>query len=83
MKVVKLQSPHERGTDPNTGIPVITAAITANPDVRLIAYPGGQPLANAKVYLEVAGNGPGETSSTSASTPARRSSTRSRRVGCR
>jgi simple sugar transport system substrate-binding protein len=60
MKVVKLQSPQELGTDPNTGIPVITAAITANPDVKLIAYPGGQPLGNAKVYMEAAGKGPGD-----------------------
>lgn len=60
MKVVKLQSPQELGTDPNTGIPVITAAITANPDVKLIAYPGGQPLGNAQTYMEAAGKGPGD-----------------------
>ncbi|WP_374624708.1 substrate-binding domain-containing protein, partial [Devosia sp.] len=47
LKVVKLQSPEGLGTDPNVGIPVITAAIAANPDVKLIAYPGGQPLGNA------------------------------------
>jgi simple sugar transport system substrate-binding protein len=60
LKVVKLQSPQELGTDPNTGIPVITAAITANPDVKLIAYPGGQPLGNAQTYMEAAGKGPGD-----------------------
>jgi simple sugar transport system substrate-binding protein len=60
MKVVKLQAPQELGTDPNTGIPVITAAITANPDVKLIAYPGGQPLGNAKTYMEAAGKAPGD-----------------------
>ncbi len=60
MKVVKLQSPQELGTDPNTGIPVITAAITANPDVKLIAYPGGQPLGNAQTYMEAAGKKPGD-----------------------
>jgi simple sugar transport system substrate-binding protein len=60
MTVVKLQAPQELGTDPNTGIPVITAAITANPDVKLIAYPGGQPLGNAKTYMEAAGKGPGD-----------------------
>lgn len=54
LKVVKLQSPQELGTDPNTGIPVITAAITANPDVKLIAYPGGQPLGNAATYMQAA-----------------------------
>ncbi len=60
LKVVKLQSPQELGTDPNTGIPVITAAITANPDVKLIAYPGGQPLGNAATYMQAAGKGPGD-----------------------
>jgi simple sugar transport system substrate-binding protein len=59
-KVVKLQAPQELGTDPNSGIPVITAAITANPDVKLIAYPGGQPLGNAQTYMEAAGKKPGD-----------------------
>jgi simple sugar transport system substrate-binding protein len=60
LKVVKLQSPPELGTDPNTGIPVITAAVTANPDVKLIAYPGGQPLGNAATYMQAAGKAPGD-----------------------
>jgi len=60
MKVVKLQSPPELGTDPNSGIPVITAAITANPDVKLIAYPGGQPLGNASTYMQAAGKKAGD-----------------------
>lgn len=60
LKVVKLQAPQELGTDPNSGIPVITAAITANPDVKLIAYPGGQPLGNARTYMEAAGKKPGD-----------------------
>jgi simple sugar transport system substrate-binding protein len=60
LKVVKLQSPPELGTDPNTGIPVITAAVTANPDVKLIAYPGGQPLGNAATYMQAAGKNAGD-----------------------
>jgi simple sugar transport system substrate-binding protein len=60
LKVVKLQNPEGLGTDPNVGIPVITAAIAANPDVKIIAYPGGQPLGNASVYMEAAGKGPGD-----------------------
>jgi simple sugar transport system substrate-binding protein len=60
LKVVKLQSPEGLGTDPNVGIPVITAAIAANPDVKLIAYPGGQPLGNAATYMQAAGKGPGD-----------------------
>lgn len=60
LKVVKLQSPEGLGTDPNVGIPVITAAIAANPDVKLIAYPGGQPLGNAATYMQAAGKNPGD-----------------------
>lgn len=60
LKVVKLQNPEGLGTDPNVGIPIITAAITANPDVKIIAYPGGQPLGNASVYMQAAGKGPGD-----------------------
>jgi simple sugar transport system substrate-binding protein len=60
LKVVKLQSPEGLGTDPNVGIPVITAAVAANPDVKLIAYPGGQPLGNAATYMQAAGKKPGD-----------------------
>jgi simple sugar transport system substrate-binding protein len=60
LKVVKLQSPEGLGTDPNVGIPVITAAIAANPDVKLIAYPGGQPLGNAATYMQAAGKAAGD-----------------------
>jgi simple sugar transport system substrate-binding protein len=60
LKVVKLQSPEGLGTDPNVGIPVITAAIAANPDVKLIAYPGGQPLGNASTYMQAAGKKAGD-----------------------
>jgi simple sugar transport system substrate-binding protein len=60
LTVVKLQSPEGLGTDPNVGIPVITAAITANPEVKLIAYPGGQPLGNAQTYMEAAGKKAGD-----------------------
>lgn len=60
LEVVKLQAPQELGTDPNTGIPIIAAAITANPSVKLIAYPGGQPLGNAQTYMEAAGKKAGE-----------------------
>jgi simple sugar transport system substrate-binding protein len=60
LTVVKLQSPEGLGTDPNVAIPVVTAALTANPDAKLIAYPGGQPLGNAQVYMEAAGRKAGE-----------------------
>lgn len=60
LTVVKLQSPEGLGTDPNLGIPVIVAALTANPNTKLIAYPGGQPLGNAQTYMEAAGKKAGE-----------------------
>jgi simple sugar transport system substrate-binding protein len=60
MKVVKLQNPEGLGSDPNVGIPVIVAAITANPDVKIIAYPGGQPLGNAPTYMQAAGKAAGD-----------------------
>ena len=60
LKVVKLQSPEGLGTDPNVGIPVITEAVAANPDVKLIAYPGGQPLGNAATYMQAAGKKAGD-----------------------
>jgi simple sugar transport system substrate-binding protein len=60
MKVVKLQNPDGLGTDPNVAIPVITAAIAANPAVKLIAYPGGQPLGNVPTYMQAAGKKPGD-----------------------
>jgi simple sugar transport system substrate-binding protein len=60
MTVVKLQNPEGLGTDPNVAIPVITAAIAANPDVKIIAYPGGQPLGNAPVYMQAAGKAAGD-----------------------
>jgi simple sugar transport system substrate-binding protein len=60
MKVVKLQNPEGLGTDPNVAIPIITAAIAANPDVKLIAYPGGQPLGNVPTYMQAAGKQAGD-----------------------
>ena len=60
LTVVQLNAPPEWAADPNLGIPSITAAIQANPDVKLIAYPGGQLLGNAPTYMEAAGKKPGE-----------------------
>jgi len=60
MKVVKLQSIDGDAADPNLDIPLFTAAIAANPSVKIIVYPGGQPLGNAAVYMKAAGKKPGE-----------------------
>lgn len=59
-KVVRLSSPPEWSSDPNLGIPVITAALRANPTTKAIVYPGGQLLGNAATYMQAAKKKPGE-----------------------
>lgn len=48
------------GADPNLAIPIITAAVLADPDLDLIGYPGGQMLGNAPTYMDAAGVEPGQ-----------------------
>jgi simple sugar transport system substrate-binding protein len=60
IKVVVVNSPPEWAADPNLAIPSYTAAIQANPDVKLITYPGGQALGNAPAYMQAAGKKPGD-----------------------
>ena len=60
LKVVKLNATPEMAGDPNLAIPVISAGLLANPDARLIAYPGGQMLGNAAVFMQTIGKKPGE-----------------------
>jgi simple sugar transport system substrate-binding protein len=60
LKVIRLNSLVEWAADPNLAIPVITAAFQANPDAKLIVYPGGQNLGNAPAYMKAAGKKPGE-----------------------
>ena len=60
LTVIKLTTTPEMAGDPNLAIPVITAGLLANPDVKLIAYPGGQMLGNAPTYMQAAGKKPGE-----------------------
>ena len=58
--VIKLTTTPEMAGDPNLAIPVISAGLIANPDVKLIGYPGGQMLGNAPTYMEAVGKKPGE-----------------------
>ncbi|MGF1624231.1 MAG: substrate-binding domain-containing protein [Alphaproteobacteria bacterium] len=60
MEVIRLSSDTEMAGDPNLAIPLITAGLVANPDVKLIAYPGGAMLGNASVYMEAVDKAPGE-----------------------
>jgi simple sugar transport system substrate-binding protein len=60
VRVIRLSSDTEMAGDPNLAIPLITAGLVANPEVKLIAYPGGAMLGNASVYMEAVGKAPGE-----------------------
>jgi simple sugar transport system substrate-binding protein len=60
LKVVRLTAPTEWASDPNLGIPVITAALRANAGAKVIVYPGGQMLGNASTYMQAAKKKPGE-----------------------
>lgn len=60
MKVVRIESTPEWASDPNLAIPVISAAILDNPEVRLIGYPGGQMLGNAPTYMQAVDKQPGD-----------------------
>jgi simple sugar transport system substrate-binding protein len=60
LKVIRIPSPTEWAADPNLAIPVITAALTSNPETKAIVYPGGQLLGNAPTYMQAAGKEPGE-----------------------
>jgi simple sugar transport system substrate-binding protein len=57
---VRLNSSSEWAADPNLAIPVITAAVQANPTTKAIIYPGGQLLGNAATYMQAAGKKAGE-----------------------
>ncbi len=60
VKVVKINSATEWAADPNLALPVVTAAILNNPDVKAIGYPGGQLLGNVPTYMQGAKKKPGE-----------------------
>jgi simple sugar transport system substrate-binding protein len=60
VKVVRLASDPTWAADPNLAIPVVTAALQANPTAKAIVYPGGQQLGNAATYMKAAGKKPGE-----------------------
>lgn len=60
LTVVKIQALPEWAADPNLALPVHTAAVLNNPDVKVIAYPGGQMLGNVPTFMRAAGKKPGE-----------------------
>jgi simple sugar transport system substrate-binding protein len=58
--VVQISSLPEWAADPNLAMPVITAALLNNPDVKMVGYPGGQMLGNVPTYMQAAGKKAGE-----------------------
>ena len=55
VEVIHVESPAPWAADPNLGIPSMVAAISNNPDVKLVAFSGGQTLGNTQTYFEAAG----------------------------
>ena len=60
MNVVVLDGTPEQATDPNSAIPVISAALAANPDTKILVHTGGQMLGNAEAFAMAAGYGTNE-----------------------
>jgi len=60
MNVVVLDGTPEQATDPNSAIPVISAALAANPNTKILVHTGGQMLGNAEAFATAAGYGPNE-----------------------
>ena len=60
MEVVKIFAGPDSAKDPNLLIPVHTSVLLNNPDTRVVAYPGGQILGNAPVYMKTARKKPGD-----------------------
>ncbi len=58
--VRKIDTTTEMAADPNLLIPSFTAAVLADPEVRVVAFPGGQLLGNAPTFLQTAKKKPGE-----------------------
>ena len=60
MNVVVLDGTAEQATDPNSAIGLISAALAANPETKVIVHTGGQMLGNSETFAKAAGYGPGE-----------------------
>ncbi|MEO1443355.1 MAG: substrate-binding domain-containing protein, partial [Chloroflexota bacterium] len=60
LNVVEVDSPVTWAADPNLAIPSVTAALSANPETKLVAFSGGQVLGNTQTYFEAAGLEPGD-----------------------
>ncbi len=55
LEIIHVDSAPTWAADPNIGIPAMAAALTDNPDVKLVVFSGGQTLGNTQTYFEAAG----------------------------
>lgn len=60
LTVVRISDVEGMGSDPSLLTAPLSAAFLANPDTKLIVYPGGQTLGAAQMYMEAIGKGPGD-----------------------
>jgi simple sugar transport system substrate-binding protein len=60
LQVKKLDTTSDMAADPNLLLPIITAALNADPDVKVIGMSGGQLLGNAETYMKAARKKPGD-----------------------
>lgn len=60
LHVKRIEVTTEMATDPNLLLPIVTAALVADPDVKLLAFGGGQLLGNVPTFLRAAKKKPGD-----------------------
>jgi simple sugar transport system substrate-binding protein len=60
LKVQKIVSPPESGSDPNLLTPLVSAAVLKAPTTKLIVYSGGQQLGSVATYMRAIGKKPGQ-----------------------
>jgi simple sugar transport system substrate-binding protein len=60
LKVTRQDTPPTWGADPNLATPVVSAALLADPKIKIIVYPGGQLLGATETYMKAANKKPGE-----------------------
>jgi simple sugar transport system substrate-binding protein len=58
IEVIKLQEAEGASADQMLQLPTLTATLLANPEVKLIGYPGGPWLSAAPAFMQAVGKGP-------------------------
>jgi simple sugar transport system substrate-binding protein len=58
IEVIKLQEAEGASADQMLQLPMLTAALLSNPDVKLIGYPGGPWLSAAPAFMQAVGKAP-------------------------